>query len=82
MKESESIRMTDEEMIDTLKGLVFGSFDRTTAKEREALNLVIQKLEQQSVIDKIRAEIEAEPYISKMEVLDIIDKYIERSESE
>jgi hypothetical protein len=27
------------------------------------------------VLDKIRAEIEAEPYISKMEVLDIIDRY-------
>lgn len=35
---------------------------------------------QNSVLDKIRAEIEAEPYISKMEVLDIIDKY--RTESE
>ena len=27
------------------------------------------------VLDDIKAEIEAEPYISKMEVLDIIDKY-------
>jgi hypothetical protein len=27
------------------------------------------------VLDEIRAEIEAEPYISKMEVLDIIDRY-------
>jgi hypothetical protein len=27
------------------------------------------------VLDKIRAEIEAEPYISKMEVLEIIDRY-------
>lgn len=27
------------------------------------------------ILDKIRAEIEAEPYVSKMEVLDIIDKY-------
>lgn len=32
------------------------------------------------VLYKIRAEIEAEPYISKLEVLDIIDKY--RGESE
>ena len=32
------------------------------------------------VLDKIRAEIEAEPYISKMEVLDIIDKYKAESE--
>ena len=34
------------------------------------------------VLDKIRAEIEAEPYISKMEVLDIIDKYKAESEVE
>jgi hypothetical protein len=27
------------------------------------------------VLDEIRAEIEKEPYISKMEVLDIIDRY-------
>lgn len=45
MKESETIRMTDEEMIDTLKGLVFGTFDRTTRKEREALDLAIKVLE-------------------------------------
>lgn len=32
------------------------------------------------VLDKIKAEIEAEPYISKMEVLDIIDKYMAESE--
>lgn len=35
-----------------------------------------------AVLDKIRAEIEAEPYISKMEVLDIIDKYRTESEGE
>jgi hypothetical protein len=29
-------------MIDILKGLVFGTFDRTTAKEREALDMVIK----------------------------------------
>lgn len=45
MTELETVRMTDEEMIDTLKGLVFGIFDRTTRKEREALNMAIQKLE-------------------------------------
>ena len=32
------------------------------------------------VLDKIRAEIEQEPYVSKMEVLEIIDKYIAESE--
>lgn len=32
------------------------------------------------VLDKIRAEIEAEPYISKMEVLEIIDRHKVESE--
>ena len=39
--------MSEEEMIDTLKGLVFGTFDRTTAKEREALDMAIKILEQE-----------------------------------
>ena len=51
--------MSFDEMIDTLKGLVFGTFDRTTSKEREALDLAISKLEHNdSVIEDIRAEIE------------------------
>lgn len=37
--------MSKEEMIDILKGLVFGTFDRTTAKEREALDIAIKELE-------------------------------------
>lgn len=41
------IRMSRDEMIDTLKGLVFGTFDRTTAKEREALDMAIKALEQE-----------------------------------
>lgn len=36
--------MSYEEMIDTLKGLVFGTFDRTTSKEREALSRAIDLL--------------------------------------
>lgn len=36
--------MSYEEMIDTLKGLVFGTFDRTTFKEREALGRAIDLL--------------------------------------
>ena len=51
MKEADTIKMTDEEMIDTLKGLVFGTFDRTTSKEREALDMVIKKIEQQPCED-------------------------------
>ena len=55
--------MSKEEMIDTLKGLVFGTFDRTTAKEREALDMAIKALEQQP----------CEDCISRAEVLDIIN---------
>lgn len=42
-----SENMTMEEVIDTLKWLVFGTFDRTTAKEREALDVAIKVLEKQ-----------------------------------
>ena len=45
-----TIKMTHDEMIDVLKGLVFGTFDRTTAKEREALDMAIQTLEQEPKI--------------------------------
>lgn len=41
-----SSRMSEKEMIDTLKGLVFGAFDRTSVKERIALDMAIKKLEQ------------------------------------
>lgn len=34
----------------------------------------------EKVLDKIRAEIEQEPYVSKMAVLDIIDEYKTESE--
>ena len=34
----------------------------------------------EKVLDEIRAEIEQEPYVSKMEVLDIIDKYMVEGE--
>ena len=47
MTEQNTPKMTHDEMIDTLKGLVFGSLDRTTAKEREALNMAIKALEQE-----------------------------------
>ncbi len=52
----ETIKMSHEEMIDTLKGLVFGTFDRTTVKEREALDMAIKALEHESSRDM--AEIE------------------------
>ena len=38
--------MSNEEVIEVLKGLVFGSFDRTTRKERQALDLAIKVLEE------------------------------------
>lgn len=37
--------MSKEEIIEVLKGLVFGTFDRTTAKERHALSKAIDLLE-------------------------------------
>ena len=60
-RDMDTIKMSYEEMIDTLKGLVFGTFDRTTAKERDALDMAIKTLEQESVLDKIKAEIKALP---------------------
>lgn len=48
MTEQNTPKMTHSEMIDILKGMVFGSFDRTTAKEREALDVAIQELSQES----------------------------------
>lgn len=44
MTEQDTPKMTHDEMIDVLKGLVFGTFDRTTAKEREALDMAISAL--------------------------------------
>ena len=46
------------------------------------IGVAIKALEQEPILDKIRAEIEQEPYVSKMEVLDIIDKYKAESEDE
>jgi hypothetical protein len=36
--------MSNEEVIETLKGIVFNGFDRTTRKERQALDLAIRVL--------------------------------------
>lgn len=38
--------MSNEEVIETLKGIVFNGFDRTTRKERQALDLAIKVLEE------------------------------------
>lgn len=37
--------MSNEEVIEVLKGIVFNSFDRTTPKERQALVLAFKTLE-------------------------------------
>lgn len=52
MTEQDTPKMTHDEMIDTLKGLVFGTFDRTTAKEREALDMAISALKPTCKIDE------------------------------
>ena len=56
-RDIDTVKMSYEKMIDTLKGLVFGTFDRTTVKEREALDMAIKALEQESVLDKMKDEI-------------------------
>lgn len=38
--------MSNEEVIEVLKDIVFGGFDRTTPKERQALDLAIKLLEE------------------------------------
>ena len=40
--------MSNEEVIEVLKGIVFNGFDRTTAKERQALHLAIKALEEKT----------------------------------
>lgn len=53
MTELDIPKMTHNEMIDTLKEMVFGTFDRTTAREREALDEAIKVLEQEACEDAI-----------------------------
>lgn len=52
-RDMDTVKMSHEEMIDTLKGLMFGTFDRTTVKEREALNMVIEELQAEPSADVI-----------------------------
>lgn len=40
--------MSNEEVIEVLKGIVFGGFDRTTREERQALDLAIKALEEKT----------------------------------
>lgn len=52
-RDMDIVKMSYEEMIDTLKGLVFGTFDRTTVKEREALDRAIKALSTEPSADAI-----------------------------
>ena len=52
-RDTDTPKMSCEEMIDTLKGLVFGTFDRTTVKEREALDMAIKALQTEPLADVI-----------------------------
>ena len=69
MTEQDTPKMTHDEMIDVLKGLVFGTFDRTTVKEREALDMAISALSAPSAnvisIDQANAMIKS--YVSHYE---------------
>ena len=38
--------MSNEEVIEVLKGIVFNGFDRTTRKERQALHIAIKALKE------------------------------------
>lgn len=51
MTELDTSKMTYDEMIDTLKGLVFDTFDRITAKERKAIDMALKLLEQEPCED-------------------------------
>lgn len=72
--------MTHEEAIAYLKRADVTVGREIKTKTAEALEMGIKALEQEHILDKIRAEIEQEPYVSKMEVLEIIDKYKTESE--
>ena len=50
--------MSNEEVIEVLKGIVFGGFDRTTRKERQALDLAIKALEERPQGEWIEFEYE------------------------
>lgn len=74
--------MTVEKAIEILSG--FGIINRYCTEDAEALDMAIKALEQEDVLDKIRAEIEQitdtmgvsyNQYVSKIDVLQILDKY-------
>ncbi len=84
MTEQDTPKMTHDEMIDVLKGLVFGTFDRTTAKEREALDMAISILSAPSAnvisIDQANAMIKS--YVSHYEGNEELRENIEKAKAE
>jgi len=44
--EMSTYNMSNEKVIDILKGIIFNGFDRTTSEERQALHLAIKALEE------------------------------------
>ena len=72
--------MSNEEVIEVLKGLVFGSFDRTTRKERQALDFAIKALEEseqgleEPVQGKFECRIKIKDVISMLLEFDMNDK--------
>ena len=74
--------MTREEKINTLKALI-QECEEYQWQRRETLFEIIKDLEQEPVIDKIRAEIielRSRQNVGVLECLDIIDKYKAESE--
>ena len=65
--------MSTEEVIDILKGIVFGGFDRTTPKERQALTLAIKALEEPKQ-DKFECRIKIKDLISMLLEFDMNEK--------
>ena len=54
--------MSNEEVIEVLKGIVFGGFDRTTRKERQALDLAIKALEERPQGEWITYDVDITPH--------------------
>lgn len=66
--------MSNEEVIEVLKGIVFGSFDRTTRKERQALALAIKALEES---EQGKKEPEQGRFECRIKIKDLISMLLE-----
>lgn len=93
-KIEDELNSLDEEYFEFDSGCGFAyrqclSLLREYGRQREAKDMGIKALEREDILDKIRAEIEQitdtmgvsyNQYVSKIDVLQIIDKYKEESE--